>query len=74
MDLPARVIIFCPTLELKNKPGRLMAVSPHGYYEIWLDFSDRNHTVMLPISGTALVFADANSSAEAIPGIERLGM
>ncbi|HYT31981.1 MAG TPA: hypothetical protein VEO37_05265 [Thermoanaerobaculia bacterium] len=51
-----------------------MAVSPNGYYEIWLDFSDRNHTVMLPISGTALVFADANSSAEAIPGIERLGM
>ena len=71
MDLPARVIIFCPTLELKNKPGRLMAISPTGYYEIWLDFSERNHTVLLPIPGTALVFAEPNTTGETFPGIER---
>ncbi len=71
MDLPARVIIFCPTLEMKNKPGRLIAVLPHGYYELWVDFSDRNHTVFLPIHGTALVFADPNTSGSTMPGIER---
>ena len=71
MDLPARVIIFCPTLELKNKPGRLMAISPNGYYEVWLDFAERNHTVLLPISGTALVFADPNTVGVPIPEIER---
>jgi len=71
LDLPARVIIFCPTLELKNKPGRLMAVSPHGYYEVWLDFAERNHTVLLPISGTSLVFADPNTVGAPIPEIER---
>jgi hypothetical protein len=71
VDLPARVIVFCPTLEMKNKPGRLMAISPQGYYEIWVDFSDRNHTVLLPVQGTALVFADPNSTAGTIPGIER---
>ena len=71
MDLPARVIIFCPTLELKNKPGRLMAISPHGYYEVWLDFAERNHTVLLPISGTAFVFADPNTVGAPIPEIER---
>ena len=71
MELPARVVIFCPTLELKNKPGRLMAVSPNGYYEIWLDFSERNHTVLLPIAGTALVFAEPNSTAETLQDIER---
>jgi hypothetical protein len=71
LDLPARVIIFCPTLELKNKPGRLMAVSAHGYYEVWLDFAERNHTVLLPISGTALVFADPNTVGAPIPEIER---
>jgi hypothetical protein len=71
LDLPARVIVFCPTLELKNKPGRLMAVSPQGYYEIWLDFADRNHTVLLPITGTALVFSEPNSSTQIIPDIER---
>ena len=71
MDLPARVIVFCPALDLKNKPGRLMAVSPQGYYEVWLDFADRNHTVLLPIPGTALVFAEPNTTAPTIPEIER---
>jgi len=73
VDLPARVVIFCPTLELKNKPGRLMAISGHGFYEIWLDFAERNHTVLLPVQGTALVFAEPNSTGEPVAGIERNG-
>jgi hypothetical protein len=71
LDLPARVIVFCPTLELKNKPGRLVAVSSNGYYEVWLDFADRNHTVLLPIAGTALVFQEPNSTVGEIPDLER---
>jgi hypothetical protein len=71
LDLPARVIVFCPTLELKNKPGRLMAISGNGYYEVWLDFAERNHTVLLPIPATALVFAEPNASGSPIPDIER---
>jgi hypothetical protein len=71
LDLPARVIVFCPTLELKNKPGRLMAVSPQGYYELWLDFADRNHAVLLPIAGTALIFQEPNSPVGSIPDLER---
>ena len=71
MDLPAKVVIFCPTLELKNKPGRLMAVSPNGFYEIWLDFSERNHTVLLPVAGTALVFSEPNAVGEPGMDIER---
>ena len=71
MDLPAKVVIFCPTLELKNKPGRLMAVSSNGFYEIWLDFAERNHTVLLPISGTALVFSEPNAVGEPGMDIER---
>ena len=71
MDLPARVIIFCPTLELKNKPGRLVAISPNGFYEIWLDFAERNHTVLLPVGAPALVFAEPNTHSQPIPEIER---
>jgi hypothetical protein len=71
LDLPARVIIFCPALELKNKPGRLMGVYPTGYYEVRLDFADRNHTALLPVSGTALVFSEPNYEAESLPEIER---
>ena len=71
MELPVRVIIFCPTIEFKNKQGRLVSISEHGYYEIRMEFADRNHTVLLPIAETALIFADANYSAETIPEIER---
>ena len=71
MDLPARVVIYCPTLELKNKQGNLVSISTHGYYEVRLDFAERNHTALLPIGGTALVFADPNPVTETLPGIER---
>jgi hypothetical protein len=71
LDLPARVVIYCPTLELKNKQGSLMSVSTFGYYEVRLDFSERNHTAFLPIEGTALVFAEPNPVTELLPGIER---
>jgi hypothetical protein len=71
LDLPARVVIYCPTLELKNKQGRLVAVSPQGYYEVLLDFAERNHTAFLPIEGTALVFSEPNPSTETMPDLER---
>ncbi len=71
MDLPARVVIYCPSLELKNKPGRLIAILPNGYYEVLLDFAERNHTALLPISGTALVFSEPNPATETLPDLER---
>jgi hypothetical protein len=71
LELPVRVIIFCPPLELKNRQGRLVAVSEQGYYEVRMDFAERNHTVLLPIANTALIFADANVTGEPIPEIER---
>lgn len=71
MELPVRVIIFCPTIEFKNKQGRLLAISEQGYYEVRMDFADRNHTVLLPIADTALIFADPNITGEPIPEIER---
>jgi hypothetical protein len=71
LDLPARVVIYCPALELKNKQGNLISISPQGFYEVRLDFSDRNHTALLPIGGTALVFAEPNPVTETLPGIER---
>jgi hypothetical protein len=71
LDLPARVVIYCPALEMKNKQGNLVSISDLGYYEVRLDFSDQNHTAFLPIDGTVLVFADANPVVETLPGIER---
>ena len=71
MDLPARVVIYCPTMEMKNKQGNLVSISTLGYYEVRLDFAERNHTAFLPIVGTVLVFAEPNAVTETLPGIER---
>jgi hypothetical protein len=71
VELPARVVVFCPILELKNKPARLLAVSPHGYYEVRIDVGERNHTALLPIAATSLVFQEPNVTGEPGPEIER---
>ena len=69
--MPARVVIYCPALEMKNKQGNLVSVSDLGYYEVRLDFADQNHTAFLPIDGTVLVFAEPNPVLETLPNIER---
>lgn len=59
MDIPAKVSIFNRTLEIKSKQGTLISVSENGFYEVILDFQGRNHTVLLPVAETVLVFVDA---------------
>jgi len=58
MDLPARVIVFAPVMEIKNKPATLVSISEHGFYELRMEFSGRRHTVLAPILQTGLVFND----------------
>jgi hypothetical protein len=48
-----------------------VGVSPHGYYEIRLEIGERNHTALLPISGTGLIFQEPNVTGEPIPELER---
>jgi hypothetical protein len=71
LELPARVVVFCPILELKNKPARLVAITPHGFYEVRIDLGERNHTALLPIGETAIVFQEPNVSTEMMPEVER---
>lgn len=56
MDLPAEVQITNEELGIKNGKGTLVAISPHGYYELRLSFNQRQHKVLVPISRTALIF------------------
>ena len=71
MEFPARVAIYCPALDLKNKPGRLISIAPEGYYEVRVEIGERTHTALLPINGTALVFTEPESTTEPMPGLER---
>jgi hypothetical protein len=59
MEIPAKVSIFNRTLEVKGKAATLVAITPHGYYEVVMEVQQRNHTVLLPISDTVLIFNEA---------------
>jgi hypothetical protein len=71
VEIPARVVVYCPILELKNRPARLVAVSPHGFYEVRLEIGEKNHTALLPIADTGLIFQEPNVTGEPIPELER---
>ncbi|MEL7061776.1 MAG: hypothetical protein AAGN46_17250 [Acidobacteriota bacterium] len=71
MDLPADVQLSNEQLGIKNGKGTLVAVSPHGYYELRLQFKDRLHKVLVPIAGTSIVFRQPEPEFAADMEIER---
>jgi hypothetical protein len=58
MDIPMKVYVTCPIAELKQVPGTLIAVSPHGYYEIHVDYGANTHSILVPVSATVLTAID----------------
>ena len=71
MDLPAEVQITNDELGIKNGKGTLVAISPHGYYELRLTFNQRQHKVLVPIAGTSIIFRQPEPEFAAEIEIER---
>ena len=71
MEIPSKVSIFNRTLEIKGKPGTLIAISEEGYYEIVLEVQQRNHTVLFPIAETVVIFNEALPTISADFEVER---
>ena len=71
MEIPSKVSVFNRTLEVKGKPGTLVAISDEGYFEIILEVQSRNHTVLFPIAETVVIFNDALPATAADFEIER---
>lgn len=71
MDIPSKVSIFNRTLEIKGKPGTLVAINADGFYEIILEVQTRNHTVLFPIAETVLIFNEALPAISADFEVER---
>ena len=59
MEIPSKVSIFNRTLEVKGKAATLIAINDLGFYEVVLEVQQRNHTVLLPIYETVLIFNEA---------------
>ena len=68
MDLPADVQLHNELASLKGNAATLVAVSPHGFYEVKLKFGDNIHRVLLPIQETVVIFREPEPQFE--PGVE----
>ena len=71
MDIPMKVYVTCPMAELKQVPGMLISVSPHGFYEVNLMYGANTHLVLVPIEGTALTAQEPVLSPPASFVVER---
>lgn len=71
MEIPSRVSVFNKTLEIKGKPGTLVAIAEAGYYEVNLQVQERTHSVLLPIAETVLIFNEPLPEISADFEVER---
>jgi hypothetical protein len=71
MEIPSKVSVFNRTLEIKGKPGTLIAINEQGFYEINLQVQDRNHTVLFPIADTVVIFNEPLAQIDIGAEIER---
>ena len=71
MEIPSEVLVHCDVLNLKGAKGRLLGVSPHGYFEVNVQYGDRRHRTLLPISRTVIISTDAEETSEAATEVER---
>jgi len=69
MDIPAKVSVYSPLVDAKGTPGKLIAVHEEGFYQVEVSIKGRFHTMLLPVSGTALIFTQPEPEVE-IGGME----
>ena len=57
MDLPNKVLVHNDILGIKGGKGTLVAISPHGFYELNLRFGQAKatHRVLMPIETTVII-------------------
>ena len=72
MEYPTEVHVYFDLLAGEAKRGRLLAISPHGYYELNLQTASGVRRALVPIARTILVSTEVepNTTVDA-PEVER---
>jgi hypothetical protein len=70
MEIPSKVSVFNEQLQMKGKAGTLVSIN-EGFYEVIVEVQQRNHTVLLPIAETVVIFNEAIPNLSADFEIER---
>ena len=71
MEIPGKVALYCPLIDVKGTVGTLVSISDHGYYHVEVPIKGQTHVMLLPVAHTALYFADPEPEAEEGFEIER---
>ncbi len=71
METPADVLFYFDSITGEPRQGRLLTISPHGYYEANLQFPGGPRRALLPIVKTFVVAKEVQESPESLPEIER---
>jgi len=71
MEIPSKVSIYCPLLDAKGTPAKLMSIGKDGYYHLEVSVKGNVHTVFAPIQHTALLFSEPEPQLEQDFEIER---
>ena len=71
MELPTTVLIHNEILGIKGSRADLLNISPHGFFEVNLQFGDNVHRVLLPIQSTIVIGQDAEVAADERIEVER---
>jgi hypothetical protein len=71
MDIPANVRIYFDSISGEPKRGRLLNVSPHGYYEVSLSFAAGAYRALLPIERTFILADEPEENVESTLEVER---
>lgn len=71
METPANVLIYFESIAGEPKRGRLLTISPHGYYEVTLQLAGGGRRALLPIGRTFILAAEPEVTIETTVEIER---
>ncbi len=66
IEREAAVKIYNESLGAKGAKGRLVRVSPEGFYEVMLESAGKNFTTLLPIQSTVILAAEPEEEVAAI--------
>ncbi|NOZ78953.1 MAG: hypothetical protein GXP48_07225 [Acidobacteria bacterium] len=71
MEIPGKVSLYCPLVDAKGTAATLVAVSPQGWYQLLVQVRGRTHTMFVPVSQSAILFAEPEPEVEEGLEIER---
>ena len=58
--------ILANTLGAKVAKGRLVRVTPDGFYEVLLEASGKNYTTLLPVQSTVVMAVEAEEEVQTL--------